>query len=484
MTALGIVDMLDPRGSRPSGAAPSRGATPGAAAFADVIQDAARAQLADDAPTDGVLAEGVSSGASTGTETTDATAESADPVVPVTASPLPPLTIPSGSGTGAPVDGSASGASPDLDGAPPPVDAAEDTGAADAPAEAADPTPIAASGAVAASVDPARATASATALAASSVPPAVTGVSSPRASTGPAAGGAASAPVGSDGIAGASGANSTTADAPADAALRLVPVAAGPHGAVAAAASSEPAPGSNADPALLAGAATAADTAPDAAPSSAGSTPVVAAPAASVPATADAAGPTAAVTAPAHASPPPIAPTTPAAAAAIARPVLLPQIAAPVVSLAQAADGDHSLTLTVSPENLGPVTVRAHISGGAIHIELHAPNDLGREALRAVLADLRRDLAAAAPHASLMLSTSDDGPGSSNPQSSPNGGGSANGNAANGNAASAGGGQARGDAPADRNAAARPNPAVVPTAPDGAASVPLVSPLGGIDVFA
>ncbi len=61
MTALGIVDMLDPRASRPSGAAPSRGATPGAAAFADVIQDAARAQLADDAPTDGVVDEGVSS---------------------------------------------------------------------------------------------------------------------------------------------------------------------------------------------------------------------------------------------------------------------------------------------------------------------------------------------------------------------------------------------------------------------------------------
>uniref|UniRef100_UPI00197B810A hypothetical protein n=1 Tax=Microbacterium sp. K33 TaxID=2305441 RepID=UPI00197B810A len=42
----------------------------------------------------------------------------------------------------------------------------------------------------------------------------------------------------------------------------------------------------------------------------------------------------------------------------------------------------------------------------------------------------------------------------------------------------------RGDAPADRNAAARPNPAVVPSAPDGAPFVPLVSPLGGIDVFA
>jgi flagellar hook-length control protein FliK len=148
------------------------------------------------------------------------------------------------------------------------------------------------------------------------------------------------------------------------------------------------------------------------------------------------------------------------------------------VSLAQAADGDHSLTLTVSPESLGPVTVRAHISGGTIHIELHAPNDLGREALRAVLADLRRDLAAAAPHASLVLSASDDGPGSTNPQGSPNSGG-----AAGGNAASAGGGQARGDAPADRNDAP-PTPVLVPLAPDDAPPVPLDSPLGGIDVFA
>ncbi len=115
------------------------------------------------------------------------------------------------------------------------------------------------------------------------------------------------------------------------------------------------------------------------------------------------------------------------------RPALLPQITAPVISLAQAPDGDHSLTLTVSPENLGPVTVRAHISGGAIHIELHAPNDLGREALRAILVDLRRDLAAAAPQASLLLSTSDDGPASSNPQhSAPNsaGGGTGSSNGA------------------------------------------------------
>ncbi|WP_136042800.1 MULTISPECIES: flagellar hook-length control protein FliK [unclassified Microbacterium] len=483
MTALGIVDMLDARASRPTGGSPSRGTTPGAAAFADVIQDAARAQRADDAPADGIPAEG----SSTGSATTEAPTEPDGQVLPVVPAPLAPL--PSGSGTAAPVEGSTTDATLDLDLDPmqPPVDAAEDAGAVDAAAASADLPPIAASSTVAASVDPARATASAGALAASAAPPAVPGAS-PRTSSSPGVG-AASLPVSTAAVAGASDMNSTTADVPADAALRLARVpssaaaaaAAGEHGAVAAAPA--PASASNAGPALRVATATAPDTAPDTVASPAGSAPVVAAPAASVPATADAAGPTAAVTAPAPASPSPIAPSTPVAAAAIARPVLLPQISAPVVALAQAADGDHSLTLTVSPENLGPVTVRAHISGGAIHIELHAPNDLGREALRTVLADLRRDLAAAAPHASLMLSSSDDGPGSANPQSSPNGG-SANGNAANGNAASAGGGQTRGDAPADRNASARPSTGAVPSAPDGTPPVPLVSPHGGIDVFA
>lgn len=470
MTALGIVDVLDPRASRPSGASTSRGVTPGAAAFADVIQDAARAQLADDAPTDGVPADGVSAE----TETTESPTESADPVLPVVTAPLAPrspLSIPTEAGTAAPVDGTITEANPDLGGEHAPVDAPEDAGRVDARAEAADRTLIAASGAAAASTDPARATASAVASAAT-VPPAVTGASSPRSSSGA---GATAVPVGTAAVAGASGANSTTAEVPADAALRPAPVAASPHAAVAAAPPTALA--SSADPVPLAGTATAADAPPEAVPSPADSARIVTANPA--PAPADAADPTAAVAPSASVSPPPIAPGTPAAAAAIARPVLLPQLTAPVVSLAQAADGDHRLTLTVSPENLGPVTVRAHISGGAIHIELHAPNDLGREALRAVLADLRRDLAAAAPHASLMLSTSDDGPGSSNPQSSPNGGSSAN-----GNAASAGGGQTRGDAPGDRNAGARPNPVVVPSTPDGAPPGPLVSPHGGIDVFA
>lgn len=185
--------------------------------------------------------------------------------------------------------------------------------------------------------------------------------------------------------------------------------------------------------------------------------------------------------------PTPVAAAAPAAVAA-ARPALLPQITAPVISLAQAPDGDHSLTLTVSPENLGPVTVRAHISGGAIHIELHAPNDLGREALRAILVDLRRDLAAAAPQASLLLSASDDRPASSNPQHSAHnstggGTGSSNGATTGTNSGEPGAADARGrDAAHPASGDRASTDLTSPT--DPASPVPLISPHGGIDVFA
>jgi flagellar hook-length control protein FliK len=111
---------------------------------------------------------------------------------------------------------------------------------------------------------------------------------------------------------------------------------------------------------------------------------------------------------------------TPAAAPAPARPPLAPQLAAPVLSLVQAADGDHRITVTVSPEDLGPVTVRAHISGDGLRIELAAPSEAGRDAIRHILADLRRDLAAVAPHATLTLAAGDAGP-DSQPGGQPNG---------------------------------------------------------------
>jgi hypothetical protein len=54
-----------------------------------------------------------------------------------------------------------------------------------------------------------------------------------------------------------------------------------------------------------------------------------------------------------------------------------------------------------------------------MRIELAAPTDLGRDALRTILADLRRDLVVAAPHATLSLSSQGSG---DQPTSSQSGG--------------------------------------------------------------
>lgn len=97
------------------------------------------------------------------------------------------------------------------------------------------------------------------------------------------------------------------------------------------------------------------------------------------------------------------APAT-AHAPAPAHPPLAGQLSGPLFSLASARAGDHTMTLSVTPENLGPVTVRAHIGAEGVRVELFAPNDAGREALRAILQDLRRDLAAAGLGTSLDLS--------------------------------------------------------------------------------
>jgi len=191
--------------------------------------------------------------------------------------------------------------------------------------------------------------------------------------------------------------------------------------------------------------------------------PVAATPAAGIDPVA--AGSAAAPNPVAAAAPAPVAP--PAAVPAPVRPALLPQVAAPVLSLAQAPDGDHRITLTVSPENLGPVTVRAHIAGSTLRIELQAPNEIGRDALRALLVDLRRDLAVAAPHATLSLSTGD---GSS---ASPQQGSTTHGQTGNGS-------------PDTPRPPTTPRPPAAPPAPTTPAPPPAppAGPSGGIDVYA
>jgi flagellar hook-length control protein FliK len=62
------------------------------------------------------------------------------------------------------------------------------------------------------------------------------------------------------------------------------------------------------------------------------------------------------------------------------------------------------MTLKVSPEDLGPMTVRAHIDAAGVRIELFAPGDAGREAIRGILPELRKELADAGFGASLDVS--------------------------------------------------------------------------------
>ncbi|YAF75296.1 hypothetical protein NE358_04545 [Sphingomonas sp. G5] len=80
------------------------------------------------------------------------------------------------------------------------------------------------------------------------------------------------------------------------------------------------------------------------------------------------------------------------------------QVAPAIVHIAQRPAGTHRITLTITPEATGPVTVRAHIGpGGEVRIDLAGATEAGRDALRAMVADLRRDLAAVNPHAHLSV---------------------------------------------------------------------------------
>ncbi len=106
---------------------------------------------------------------------------------------------------------------------------------------------------------------------------------------------------------------------------------------------------------------------------------------------------------PVTATPGPGAPPT-APPAASPQPALQPQLAKPLFTLAGAPHGQHIMTLKVSPEDLGPLTVRAHIDGAGVRIELFAPGDTGREALRGILPELRKELADAGFGASLDVS--------------------------------------------------------------------------------
>ncbi|MBG6190488.1 flagellar hook-length control protein FliK [Arthrobacter sp. CAN_A212] len=100
----------------------------------------------------------------------------------------------------------------------------------------------------------------------------------------------------------------------------------------------------------------------------------------------------------------------PAASAPPAPPPPVPlatQLYKPVFSLANASKGEHLITVRVAPDELGPVTVRAVVTAEGMRVELFAPTEAARDALRGMLPDLRRDLATPGLHASLDVSTKD-----------------------------------------------------------------------------
>ncbi|MCW4385730.1 flagellar hook-length control protein FliK [Salinibacterium sp. SYSU T00001] len=117
---------------------------------------------------------------------------------------------------------------------------------------------------------------------------------------------------------------------------------------------------------------------------------------------ADASAPT---TLPASTPATPLQPSATASAAPTPAPAPAPvpqgfaaQLTRPIAQLRTAGSGEHIITVNVTPENLGPVTVRAHIGADGMRIELHSASDAGRDALKAILGDLRRDLASLGVH--------------------------------------------------------------------------------------
>lgn len=110
------------------------------------------------------------------------------------------------------------------------------------------------------------------------------------------------------------------------------------------------------------------------------------------------------------AAPAPAAPTTrPADVVPTQRtapaevPVLATQLGTRLVSLRTAPLGEHVMVLRVEPDSIGPVRVVAHIAKDGVRVELLGVTDGARDALRAALPDLRRDLVAAGLPSDLAL---------------------------------------------------------------------------------
>jgi flagellar hook-length control protein FliK len=97
--------------------------------------------------------------------------------------------------------------------------------------------------------------------------------------------------------------------------------------------------------------------------------------------------------APASATAPAVDGTAPVAAGDDA-PVAA-QLGRQLAVLTNAPDGSQTMTLVVTPDDLGPVSIQATVTGGNLDLTLHGAHEHGRHALVEALPDLRRDLEAA-----------------------------------------------------------------------------------------
>ncbi len=101
-----------------------------------------------------------------------------------------------------------------------------------------------------------------------------------------------------------------------------------------------------------------------------------------------------------------------AAAAAPARPAAPPlpqQLGGHAFALAQSAadapGGTSTITVTVAPDDLGPITIRASFTADGTRLEFFSSTDGGREALKQAMPDLRREASSSGLSASLDLGT-------------------------------------------------------------------------------
>jgi flagellar hook-length control protein FliK len=91
---------------------------------------------------------------------------------------------------------------------------------------------------------------------------------------------------------------------------------------------------------------------------------------------------------------PPAAPVTavPAAPVPAGEPPVAAQLGRQLAVLTSAPDGSQTMTLVITPDDLGPVTIQATVTNGTLDLTLHGAHEHGRHALVDALPDLRRDL--------------------------------------------------------------------------------------------